>query len=130
MLTFAARAGVTYLIEVSGKGSGGSLRIQMGYPTITAVEYTSAPDDSDALKITGAGFVIDNATVIVQKEGTDTPLSKLFFTGDRQGDGTTTSFYATKKKLKKLIKRGNTVVAQIESPAGSGRMSVPFSFTR
>jgi hypothetical protein len=130
ILTFAARAGVTYLIEVSGKGSAGSLHFRVGYPTITGVEYTSAPDESDALKITGAGFVSEDVTVIVQKEGDDTPLPRLFFTDVRQGDGTTASFYATKKKLKKLIKRGNTVVVQIESPAGSGRLSVPFSFTR
>lgn len=130
MLTFAAKAGTTYLIEVSGKGSGGSLQFRLGYPTITAVEYTSAPDDSDALRISGAGFTIDDVAVIVQKDGEDTPLSKVFFTGDHQGDGSTTTFFATKKKLKKLIKRGNTVIVRIESPAGSGRLSVPFSFTR
>lgn len=130
MLTFSARAGVTYLIEVSGKGSGGSLQVRFGFPTITGVQYTSAPDDSDALRITGAGFVIDNVTVIVQKDGEDTPLSRTFFTADRQGDGTTTTFFAMKKKLKKLIKRGNTVIVRIESPAGSGRLSVPFFFTR
>ncbi len=130
MLSFAARAGVTYLIEVSGKGTGGTLRFRLGYPTITAIEYTSGPDGNNALKITGAGFVSDSASVIVQRDGEDTPLPKIFFTGEQQGDGTVTTVFATKKKLKKLVKPGRTVVVRIESPAGSSRVSVPFIFTR
>ncbi|HSO73300.1 MAG TPA: hypothetical protein VLU47_00555, partial [Blastocatellia bacterium] len=129
MLTFGATAGVTYLIEVSGKGSGGNLRMRVGYPTITAVEYTAGPDGSDSLKITGAGFVNNDAVVTVNKKGVETQLPTTFFAG-AQLDGTTTTVFGSKKKLKKLVKPGKTVVVTVESPAGSGRVSVPFFFTR
>jgi hypothetical protein len=129
LLTFPATAGVTYLIETSGKGSGGSLKIRAGYPTITGVEYTSAPDDSPALKITGAGFFANSAAVTVQLDGEDIALPNVFSVGPPLPDGTDTVFYATKKKLKKLVKRGSLLV-RVESPAGSGNLSNSFLFTR
>jgi len=130
MLTFGATAGVTYLIEISGKGSGGHLRLRLGYPTVTSVEYTTGPNDAASLRITGAGFVNNDAVVTVTKSGEDTQLPTTFFSGAPQGDGTVTAIFGTKKKLKKLVKAGKTVVVRVESPAGSGRVSVPFSFTR
>jgi hypothetical protein len=130
MLTFATTAGVTYLIEVSGKGSGGNLRLRLGYPTVTSVEYTTGPNGSDSLRITGAGFVNNDAVVTVTKSGEDTQLPTTFFSGNQQGDGTVTTIFGFKKKLKKLAKPGKTVIVRVESPAGSGRVSVPFSFTR
>jgi hypothetical protein len=129
MLTFAATADITYLIEISGKGSGGNLRLRVGYPTITGVEYTAGPDGSDSLKIIGAGFVNNDAVVTVNKKGVATELPTTFFAG-AQPDGTMTTLFGSKKKLKKLVKPGKTVVVTVESPAGSGRASVPFSFTR
>ena len=115
MLAFSATGGVTYLIVVSGKGSGGLLKIRAGYPTITGVEYTSAPDGSDSLKITGAGFVNGNAAVTAQLDGEDVALPNMFFVGPPQPDGTDTTLFAWKKKLKKLVKRGSLVV-RVESP--------------
>ncbi|MEK6322062.1 MAG: hypothetical protein AABN33_10295 [Acidobacteriota bacterium] len=44
-------------------------------------------------------------------------------------NGTDTTLFATKKKLKKLVKRGNLLV-RVESPAGSGNISNKFLFTR
>jgi hypothetical protein len=129
LLTFPATAGVTYLIETSGKGSGGSLKIRAGYPTITGVEYTSAPGDSPALKITGAGFFANSAAVTVQLDGEDIALPNVFSVGPPLPDGTDTVFYATKKKLKKLVKRGSLLV-RVESPAGSGNISNSFLFMR
>ncbi|MEK6304489.1 MAG: hypothetical protein AABO41_27695 [Acidobacteriota bacterium] len=130
LLTFAATAGVTYLIEVSGKGSGGNLRLRLGYPTVTAIEYTEGPDGSESLKITGAGFVNNDAVVTVNKSGDDNQLPTTFFSGAQQGDGTFTTIFGTKKKLKKIVKKRKTVIVRVESPAGSGRVSIPFSFTR
>src|SRR5262249_47428152 len=115
VLTFAARAGTTYLIEVSGKGTGGNLKLRLGYPTITNVEYTIAPDESEALRITGAGFVGDNTALIVQRDGEDTLLNRYFFTGTRQGDGTYAEFFGTKKKLRKLVKPNREVIIRVES---------------
>jgi hypothetical protein len=129
LLTFTATAGVTYLVEVSGKGSGGSLKIRAGYPTITGVEFTSAPDGSDALMISGAGFFVRDAAVTVQLDGEDIALPNVFTAGPPLPDGTDTSFYATKKKLKKLVKRGSLLV-RVESPIGSGNISNKFLFTR
>ena len=129
LLTFTATAGVTYLIEVSGKGSGGLLKIRAGYPTITSIEFTSAPDGSDALMITGAGFFSRNAAVTVQLDGEDIALPNILSAGPPLPDGTDTIFYATKKKLKKLVKRGSLLV-RVESPAGSGNISNNFLFTR
>jgi hypothetical protein len=117
------------LIEVSGKGSGGSLKIRAGYPTITSIEFTSAPDGSDALMITGAGFFSRNAAVTVQLDGEDIGLPNILSAGPPLPDGTDTIFYATKKKLKKLVKRGSLLV-RVESPAGSGNISNTFLFTR
>lgn len=130
LLTFSARAGQRYLIEASGKGRGGSLALRLGNPTITGIEYTDGPDGKSALKITGAGFVDGQAVVIVQKGGSDEALPTTFFGNDRQGDGTVTTLFGTKKKLKKLVKPGKTVLVRVESPAGSGRVSNQFSFTR
>ncbi|HLG16761.1 MAG TPA: sialidase family protein [Blastocatellia bacterium] len=130
MLTFAARAGEVYLIEASGKGSGGTLRFRLGAPTVTSVEYTTGPDGGKALKIAGASFVDGTARVTVRAGGGDTILSSVVFAGPFQGDGTYTMMFATKKKLKKLIKRGRPVVIVVESPVGSGNDSVPFTFTR
>ncbi len=130
LLTFAATAGVSYLIEVSGKGSGGILKFRLGHPTITRVEYTTAPDGSDALKITGAGFVNGDAQVIVTKKGDDNAMTTIFFIAPIQGDNTATAMFATKKKLKKLVKKKKTVEVRIESPAASSRRSNIFSFTR
>jgi hypothetical protein len=130
MLTFAASAGITYLIEISGKGSGGNLRLRLGFPTVTAVEYTEGPDGSNSLKITGSGFVNNDAVVTVNKNGEDNQLPTTFFSGPQQSDGTFTVIFGTKKKLKKLVKKRKTIIVRVESPAGSGRFSVPFSFTR
>ena len=129
MLTFTARAGVAYLIEVSGKATGGTLRLRVGYPTITGVEYTAGPNGGDSLKITGGGFVNNNVVVRVDKKGAETQLPTVFFAGSQQ-DGTVTTLFGSKKKLKKLVKPGKTVVVTVESPAGSGLVSVPFFFTR
>jgi hypothetical protein len=130
LLTFAARAGVAYIIEVSGKGSGGLLRLSLGKPVITGVEYTPAPDGSDALRITGAGFRNGDVTVIVSRDGEPNLMTTIIPAGERQDDGTLTAIYATKKKLKKLVKRRRTLVISVESPAGSGRISNQFVFTR
>jgi hypothetical protein len=129
LLTFNATAGVAYLIEVSGKGSGGLLRIRVGYPTITGIEFTTGPDDSKALRITGAGFSAGNVAVTAQLDGEDIPLPNIFSAGPTLPDGTQTAFYASKKKLKKLVKRGSLLV-RVESPAGSGNLSNSFLFTR
>jgi hypothetical protein len=129
LLTFNATAGVTYLIEVSGKGSGGLLRIRAGYPTITGIEFTTGPDDSKALRITGAGFSVGTIAVTAQLDGEDIALPNIFDAGPTLPDGTETAFYASKKKLKKLVKRGSLLVT-VESPAGSGNLSNSFLFTR
>lgn len=129
VLTFPAIVGVPYLIVASGKGSGGSLSIRVGYPTITGVEYTTAPDGSNVLKITGAGFITADAAVTAQLDGEEIALPKILSFGSPLPDGTDTILYAAKKKLKKLIKRGSLLV-RVESPAGSGRVSNTFLFTR
>ncbi len=131
LLTFNATAGVTYLIEVSGKGSGGLLKIRSGYPTISGIEYTRAPDESLALKITGAGFYDNNVSVTVQLngDGEEIALPNIFPASPLLPDGTDTVFYATKAKLKKLVKHGSLLV-RVESPAGSGNISNAFLFTR
>jgi len=129
LLTFTATAGVTYLIEASGKGSGGSLKVRVGYPTITRVEFTSAPDGSDALLITGAGFFARNAAITAQLDSEDIALPNVFTAGPPLPDGTDTNLYATRKKLKKLVKRGSLLI-RVESPIGSGNISNRFLFTR
>jgi hypothetical protein len=129
VLTFPATAGVPYLIVASGKGGGGVLKIRVGYPTITGVEYTPAPDGSDALRITGAGFHAGSAAVTVELNGEDIALPNIFSAGPPLPDGSDSSFYATKKKLRKLVKRGSLLV-RVETPAGSGNVSNSFLFTR
>jgi hypothetical protein len=130
LLIFQAQAGVTYLIQVTGKGGGGTLRLRLGYPTITNVEFKKDPNGEKALRITGSGFADGSASVSVNKDGTVTNLPTLSFSGERQGDGTVTLLFGTVKKLKKLVKSGETVIVNIESPAGSGRLSNQFLFTR
>ncbi len=129
VLTFSANAGSTYLIVASGKGTGGSLKIRAGFPTITGVEYTTAPDGSDVLKITGAGFITSSAEVTAQLNGEDIALPNILSFGPPLPDGTDSTLYATKKKLRKLVKRGSLLV-RVESPAGSGNISNNFLFTR
>jgi hypothetical protein len=130
LLTLSALEGARYMIEVSGKGSGGSLRLRVGYPAITSIVFTSSPvDGSDALEIHGAGFVSSNAAVTAQVNGEDVPLPNVSFTGQPLPDGTATVLYASKKKLRKLFKSGSVLV-RVESPAGSGRVSNSFLFAR
>jgi hypothetical protein len=129
LLTFSVQPGVTYLIEVSGKGSGGTLRLRVGAPTTTRVEYKTAPDGSKALKISGAGVTDGNATVSMSIGGVVTVLPTLFFQ-DRQADGTVTTLFATRKKLKKMVKPGVVVTVTVESPADSSSFALPFIFSR
>jgi hypothetical protein len=129
LLTFSGTAGVTYLIEVSGKGAGGSLKIRIGYPIITRIRFPpTVPVFGDALEIDGAGFVSGNATVTAQLAGEDISLPQVFFFGFPLPDGTDTAVFASKKKLRKLLKHGSLLV-RVESPVGSGRVSNQFLFT-
>jgi hypothetical protein len=128
LLTVSVEQGVTYLIEASGKETGGLLKIRVGYPTISAIQFTSVPF-GDALEIVGAGFVSQNAVVTAQMDGEDLPLPNVFFLGPPLMDGKDTVVYASRKKLKKIIKRGSLLV-RVESPAGSGNISNSFLFTR
>jgi hypothetical protein len=130
LLVFQARAGTTYLIEAAGKGSGGTLRLRIGYPTITGVEYPPAAKGSETLIISGAGFSENNVTVSMTKAGDVIALNKVVFTGQRQGDGTFNEISASRKKLRKVIHSGDTVTLTVESPATSGRVSNRFVFTR
>ncbi len=129
LLVFQAQAGTTYLIEAVGKGSGGTLRLRVGYPTITNVEFKKDPNGEKALRITGSGFA-DGTSVSVIKDGIATNLPTVSYSNEKQGDGTVTLLFATVKKLKKLVKSGETVIVAIESPAGSGRLANQFLFTR
>ena len=128
LLTFPAQAGVTYLIEASGTGIGGTLRLRVGAPTVTNVEYKTALDGSKALKVSGSGFVAGDATVTLGPN--TTVLTTLPFFEGPQADGTATSLFATKKKLKKLVKPGVPFLVTVESPTGSNRFSMPFLFRR
>lgn len=130
LLVFQAQAGVTYLIEATGKSSGGILRLRLGNPTITNVEFKKGPDGEKALRITGAGFADGSAVVSVLKDGKVTVLPTTFFSGDKQGDGSVALIFGTMKKLKKLVKSGEPVIVSVESPAGSNRISNQFVFTR
>lgn len=125
VLRFSASHGVTYLIEAGGKGSGGSLIIRVGYPTITVVEFTRVPQD--ALLITGASFTRD-AAVTIQLDGEEIALPNVFAFGP-PGPDSDALVYATRKKLKKLVNRGSVLV-RLESPVGSGNVSNSFLFTR
>ena len=71
-----------------------------------------------------------NVEVIVTKKGDDNIMTTIFFVAPIQGDNTATAMFATKKKLKKLVKKKKTVEVRIESPVASGRRSNTFSFTR
>lgn len=128
LLTFQATAGVTYLIEVSGKGSGGTLQIRVGFPTITEVQYVSDGVSADFLTIRGAGFP-SNSAVSVQKSGADAEVLATTV-GGSQGDGTATFLTANRKKLKKLIKPGKTVTIKVVPANGIGPESGTFLFTR
>jgi hypothetical protein len=128
LLTFPATAGVTYLIEVSGKGSGGTSQIKVGFPTITEVQYVSDGVNSDFLTVRGAGFP-NNSAVSVQKSGADAEVLTTTV-GGSQGDGTATFLTANRKKLKKLIKPGKTVTIKVVPANGIGPESGTFLFTR
>ncbi|MGH9765260.1 MAG: hypothetical protein ACREAC_30870, partial [Blastocatellia bacterium] len=130
LLTFQAQSLTTYLIEVTGKGSGGALHLRVGFPTVTSISFGTGPDGSKSLKLSGAGFVVNNAQVTVTVSGVDNVLPTSSFTGTTLPDGTTTSMFATKPKLKKLVKVGLPVTVKVESPVGSGSTSIPLSFTR
>jgi hypothetical protein len=130
LLVFQVSAGTTYLIEVAGKGSGGTLRLRVGYPTITRIEYPPAPKGDETLRITGAGFSENDVAVSMNKAGEVLALPKITFTGQRQGDGTFNQISAARKKLRKVIKSGDTMIVTVESPATSGRVSNQFVFTR
>lgn len=129
VLTFTATAGTTYLIEASGKGSGGALQLRFGVPTVTGVQFVKkGPDGTPALRITGAGFVEGATKVVVQFEGADTELPSIVYSGARQGDSTFATIFATKAKLKKLAKAGRTIVVRVETAGGV--QAIPFSFSR
>jgi hypothetical protein len=137
LVTFSTRAGTTYFIEASGKGSAGNLSLRIGAPTITSVEFVKGPDGSKSLRITGAGFSENNSTVFIRKLddiGTEIELTPVTPSGDRQGDGTVTRIFATKKKLKKLVKPGSPIIVTVRVPAGGfGTVlveSIAFGFTR
>ena len=118
IVTFAATAGTTYLIEVSGKGSAGRLLLRLGSPTITNVQYTNGPAGK-SLKITGAGFPEGNLRVFIRRLNdieNEIELTTVTPTGAQQGDGTYTMLFATKKKLKKLVKPGSPIIVYIVAP--------------
>ena len=50
--------------------------------------------------------------------------------GQRQGDGTFNEITATRKKLRKKLRSGDTVIVTVESPEASGRVSNRYVFTR
>lgn len=128
LLTFPASAGVTYLIEVSGKESGGTLQIRVGHPTITEAQYVSDGVVADFLTVRGAGFPA-NSAVSVQKAGEDAEVLATTI-GGSQGDGTATLLTANRKKLKKLIKPGKIVTIKIVPANGVGPESAAFLFRR
>lgn len=128
LLTFQATAGVTYLLEVSGKGSGGTSQIKVGFPTITEVQYESDGIVADFLTLRGAGFP-SNSAVSVQKADTDAEVLATTV-GGLQGDGTATRLTANRKKLKKLIKPGKIVTIKVVPANGVGLESGTFLFRR
>jgi len=130
LLTFPASAGIPYLIEVSGKTTGGLLKLRVGFPTVASLEYTTGPDGSASLRVTGSGFLVNNSQVIVTRDGDEIALPFTFYTGARQADGTVTELFGTRKKLKKVVPGGIPVIVRVESPVGSGRFSLPFTFVR
>jgi hypothetical protein len=131
LLTFAATAGQTYLIEVSSKGNGGRLILRFGHPTITKVEFAKAPDKSKGFKITGAGFIEGDAKVIYQElNQSEIELPLTFYSGTHNTDGTVTIVFGTEKKLKKKVKAGRTFIVTVRTPATAGNRSNSFSFTK
>jgi hypothetical protein len=66
----------------------------------------------------------------MNKAGDVFALPNVTFTGQRQGDGTFNQISAARKKLRKVIRSGDTVIVTVESPATSGRVSNQFVFTR
>lgn len=139
IVTFTARAGTTYFIEASGKGNNaGTLRFRLGAPTITDVQYKKGPDGSKSLRITGAGFADGNSKVFIRllsDVGTEIELTTVTSSGARQGDGTVTALFATKKKLKKQVKPDSPILVTVKStvpgPFGTTTVeSIPFLFSR
>jgi hypothetical protein len=130
VVTFSAIAGTTYLIQAGGRGLGGTLKLRIGYPTVTAAEYLTLPDGSEFIRVVGAGFVENSATMVLQKDGEDIPLTTVNFISARQSDGTYTELRGTRKKLRKVVKPGRSAFVRVESPVGSGHFSVPYFFTR
>jgi hypothetical protein len=128
LLTFPASAGATYLIEVSGKGGGGTSQIKVGYPTITEVQYVSDGIVADFLTVRGAGFP-SNSAVSVQPLGADVEVLATTV-GGSQADGTATFLTANRKKLKKLIKPNKTVTIKVIPANGVGPESGTFLFRR
>ena len=118
------------MIEVGGKGNGGSLKIRVGYPTITGVEYTSAPDGSDSFRITGAGFANGNVAVTAQLNGEDVDLPNTFFVGQPFPDGTEHHVLCLEEKTQETGQEAGSLLVRVESPAGSGNISNQFLFTR
>ena len=128
LLTFTASAGVTYLIEVSGKGSGGTSHLKVGFPTITEVEYVNDGVNPPFLTVRGAGFP-GNSAVSVQPPNGDAEVLATTVAGS-QGDGTATFLTANRKKLKKLIKANKTVTIKVVPANGIGSESGTFLFRR
>ena len=132
LLTFTANAGTTYLIKVSGKGQGGQLKLRLGGPTITSINYELAPDDRFGLRINGSGFVDGNARVFLLKNGADAAieLPTTFYLGARQADGTYAQLFGVIKKLKKHVKPNQPVTVWVESPAGGANRSNRYLYVR
>src|ERR1041384_686483 len=128
LLNFQAFAGTTYLIEVSGKGTGGSAKLKLGFPTITEAEYVNDGVNPPFLIVRGAGFR-SNSAVSVQPPNGDAEVLDTTISGV-QGDGTATLLTANRKKLKKLIKAGKTVTIKVVPANGTGSESEPFLFRR
>lgn len=128
LLTFAASAGVTYLIEISGKGTGGTSQLRVGFPTITEAEYVVDGVNPPFLTVRGAGFP-GNAAVSVQPPNGDAEVLATTV-GGSQGDGTATFLTANRKKLKKLIKANKTVMIKVVPSNGIGLESGTFLFRR
>lgn len=130
VLVFQAALGATYLIEATGKGAGGSLRLKIGFPVITGIEYPSLPKGSELFRITGAGFRENDVAVSMNRAGDVFPLPNIAFTGQRQADGTFNEITATRKKLRKVVQPGTSVTVTLQSPASGGAESNPVVFTR
>jgi len=130
VLVFQAVAGTTYLIEATGKGAGGSLRLKAGFPVITQIEYPPLAKGSELLRISGAGFRENDVAVSMDRSGDVFPLPNIAFTGQLQADGTYNEITATRKKLRKVVQPGTSVTVTLQSPASGGPESNPVVFTR